>query len=203
MKKLEQMGSDKLGRRAAIASPQPVPVAVVRNDRQDGTHELLVAVAKIRFGVVGARCGGNIAFRAIGAAGKRVAFAGPAAFRAFHTLADALQEFWKRSFKRDNGIERTTIFREPFIEKFRLADAARKSIEHPAAGLARKPTGDKWTHQVVRQIAAAGEDGSGELSQRRFRLHFRAQQGPGAEVTEAEMRSQPRSLRPFAGRGRS
>jgi hypothetical protein len=146
-----------------------------------------VAVAEIFLAVIIARTSWLSAFRATVAFGKLRALAGPAATGALDAIADAAEQFIERRFEGDGSIERDAVFREPAVEEECLGHATGKSVEHPAFArvIFSQPIAEDRAHQVIRQVAAAGEDGRGGKAERGVFLNILAKQSAGAEVSEA------------------
>jgi hypothetical protein len=165
-----------------IKSGKQALCLIVVNDRLREADKLGMATEEVCLAVIGAGAGGAAANRTFPTVNQLRLLAGPAALGALDPGTDALEKFADGDFQRDDGIDTELAVREPGIEKKRLRETAREAVEHPAARLEREPVGEDGTHQIVRQIFAASEDGHGFFPKLGALFHMLAEHGTGAEI---------------------
>jgi hypothetical protein len=134
--KPKQPGRHFILRGSGITRIKELQAPVMFDDRLGETDELRVTTAEIFLTVIGTRACGATASGTFAADCQLMSLAGPATFRALHTLADAGNKLEKRRFQGNGGVNYQIPLSQPSVEENGLRQTARKAVEHPAAGLA-------------------------------------------------------------------
>jgi len=161
--------------------------------------ELGVAVAEIVLIVVRTLLRHGTAFRAFPITYQIRKLTGPTTGRALNPVLDPGDQFVKRNIQRDHRIKREVMVAEPVFKEQGLRQAAGKSIQHPAAGLALQPLGQNRVHQIIRQVSATIQNGSGLLAESGAVLDSLSQQGSRAQIAETKGFRESSSLGSLAG----
>ena len=186
-------------RSGGIASKKPILVAIMRDDRQREFFKFLEALAEIFLAVISARLRHLSADRAMLAVAQLAYLTGPAAVGAFNALADALEKHIEGHLERERAVDRKAALRKPLIQKNRLRQAARETIEHPSARLLGKPIGEDAAHQVIGQVVTAGKNWRRGFSKLGLVFDLLAQHCAGAEVAKTKAFGEAFALGSLAG----